>query len=136
VIVWRADAQGAREAIARIERSTAVSAQAAEAMAKASAQSRTRTVTIVREVSKLVTPDVDARYPLPVGLVRLHDAAARGVDLSAVPDAAGRADGAPASVDASHLAAVVATNYGACLEDQARLAAWQAWARARGEALR
>lgn len=95
------------------------------------AQERIRTVyrTITKEVPTYVTPEIDRTYPLPVGLVRLHDAAARGVDVSAVPDPAGLADDARATATASDLAGAIVGNYGACRADIEQLTALQAWAR-------
>ncbi len=49
---------------------------------------------------------------LPVGLVRLFNAAALGVDPSAVPAPAGLADDAPSGVECSALASVFIDNFG------------------------
>jgi hypothetical protein len=127
---WQVEALGNRLAIARIERSTAATAKIASESAARAAQIRTFTTTLVREVPVHVDAETDARFPLPVGLVRVHDAAARGVPADAVPDPAGRPDGEASDIAASTLASVVALNYGTCREDQSRLSAWQAWARA------
>jgi hypothetical protein len=64
--------------------------------------------------------------------VRLHDAAAAGVDLPAGAAGADRPDDAPSDVAASAAAAVIVANYGDCHADQDRLAAFQAWARGEG----
>lgn len=83
----------------------------------------------IREVPKYVTAETDQRYPLPWGLVRLHDAAALGLDPSALPNPAGQSDDAPSDVAASRGAIVIAENYGQCREDAARFAALQDWVR-------
>src|SRR5690606_18513603 len=111
---WRAEALASRAAVGRIERSVATSIQISTDLAAKARDLESHTTTLVREVPILVPPEVDARFPVPVGVVRMHDAAATGADLSAVPDAAGRADGAPSDVVASELASVIAENYGTC----------------------
>lgn len=63
-----------------------------------------------REVPRYVPPSTDATYPLPVGFVRLHDAAA----TSTMPGAPGDTDAQASTVTASAAAAVIADNYGTC----------------------
>jgi hypothetical protein len=115
--------------LATVQRQAAASQAAA--VADQRTQDRIRTVTriLIQKVPVNVPPTVDARYPLPWGFVRLHDAAAAGDELS--PPAAGpeRPDGAASDVAASAAATVIVGNYGACRADQARLAELQAWAR-------
>ena len=74
-------------------------------------------------------PAIDRGYPLSVGFVRLHDAAAIGRDLSAVPAPAGLADDATSPVKSSRLATVIVANYGECRADAERLTALQEWVR-------
>ncbi|MDO1559077.1 hypothetical protein Q0812_06505 [Brevundimonas sp. 2R-24] len=64
--------------------------------------------------------------PVPVGLVRLHDAAAQGLS-SPLPDPAGRSDDAASGLESSALAATVVENYGACHAVADRLTRLQAW---------
>jgi hypothetical protein len=90
---------------------------------------RTETKEIIRRVPQILTPDVVARYPLPAGFVRLHDAAARG-DLPAPHGPAGHPDDAPSAVTAADAATVIAGNYGNCNETAAELSALQDWVRA------
>lgn len=85
--------------------------------------------TITREVHDVVTPAIDARYPLPVGFVRVHDAAALGLDLSAIPSPAGEPDDAASSVTASDAAATITANYGRCRSASQQLIDLQAWLR-------
>ncbi|WP_443747253.1 hypothetical protein [Asticcacaulis solisilvae] len=105
---------------------TAASGQKAEARA---VHIRTVTREIVRRVPQILPPDVAARYPLPAGFVRLHDAAARG-DLPATGGPAAQPDDAPSAVTAADAAAVITGNYGSCSETAARLSALQDWVRA------
>ena len=65
---------------------------------------------IQRETPRYVTPDTDAAFPLPVGFVRLHDAAA-AADLPGPP---GPLDAQASAVTASDAALVIAGNYGTC----------------------
>lgn len=86
---------------------------------------RTVTRTIVKEVPVHVTPEADRRYPLPNGLVRVHDAAALGVPPAELAPVG--PDDAPSAASASDLGVAVAENYGACHADQARFADLQDW---------
>jgi hypothetical protein len=93
------------------------------------AAERLRTVyrTIEREVPSHVTAAIDARFPVPVGFVRVHDAAAQGLPVADVHDPAGRPDDAAADVAASEAAAVIAGNYATCGDTAERLRSLQAW---------
>lgn len=84
------------------------------------------------EIPKHVTPEIDRRYPLPVGLVRVHDAAVAGLDVSAVADPLGRPDDAASSVAASDAGQVLNDNYAGCRADQDALRKWQEIGRAWG----
>lgn len=126
-------AQAARMERARkdVARREAKAVQITDAVAKKSearqVEIRWRTITTIREVPVYVTAETDRRYPVPVGLVRLHDAAARGVSPSVVPDPAGRPDDAPSGVAASSLGETLAANYGSCLADLERFRDLQSW---------
>jgi hypothetical protein len=133
---WKREALASRAAIARIERVTRATQVTMVELARRSTLIREHTATLIREVPAHVDAQSDSRFPMPTGLVRLHDAAALGLELSAVPDPAGRADGEASDVAASALASVIAENYGGCREDQARLVAWQSWADSQVEASR
>jgi hypothetical protein len=85
------------------------------------------TMTLQQEIPRYVTPDTDRAYPLPVGFVRVHDAAAAGVPL--LPSA-GDSDAAASGVAASTALGVIAGNYGACHEAAAQLTALQDWVKA------
>lgn len=94
-------------------------------------QIRTVTQTIIKEVPIYVPAEADARFALPAGLVRVHDAAATGQPLS---EPSGEPDDAARNLEASDiapswLAATIAENYGTCHADQARLGDLQDWVR-------
>lgn len=112
----------------------AVSTAAAAKDATTQTDIRWRTKTIVHEVPTYVTPEIDARYLVPVGLERVHDAAALGRPISGLPDAAGRPDDAASNFTASQLGERIAANYGECIADQARLTQLQAWIMAQSAA--
>jgi hypothetical protein len=82
---------------------------------------------IIQKVPTYVTAQTDAHFPLPCGFVRLHDAAAIGVEAAAVPFPAGYADGQPCPVTASYAASVIAGNYGLALGWRADLQGWEKW---------
>jgi hypothetical protein len=90
---------------------------------------RTVTQTIIREVPVYVSPETDARFPVPVGLVRVHDAAAAGDPL---PEPSSEPDDAPgnaeaSTVTASQLALTLTENYGVCTAELARFGKLQDW---------
>lgn len=103
--------------------STAVGAQQAAAQAVI-VRWRTR---FISEIPSVVTPALDRSFPLSVGWVRGHDAAARGVDLSGLPDPAAGADDAPSSVKPSDALAVLAGNYAVCRAALTQDAGWRDW---------
>lgn len=111
-----------REAVA-----DAITADVGKKSEARQAEIRWRTITTIREVPVYVSPETDHRFPVPVGLVRVHDAAARGVSPAEVPDPAGRPDDAPSGVAASALGSTVAANYGSCLADLERFRDLQSW---------
>lgn len=99
-------------------------------------QTRIRTVTqtIIKEVPVYVPAEADLRYALPVGLVRLHDAAATGTAGRPFSYAPGQPDDPagflePSDVAPSRLGTVIAENYGVCHADAARFSALQDWVR-------
>lgn len=72
----------------------------------------------------LLPPDVDRRFPLPWGFVRLLDAAAAGE----LPAAAPGIDGEASSVAASAAGGTIADNYGTCRATAQQLRDLQDWA--------
>lgn len=88
---------------------------------------RWRTKTLIERIPDHVTPEIDRRYPLPGGLVRLYDAAVLGVRPTDLDPAAYGPDDAPSDVEASAAATILTANEGACQADRARLSDLQAW---------
>lgn len=83
--------------------------------------------TITREVPVYVTAKADTACPVPLGFVRVHDAAAAGQ----LPQrSAGDLDAPAPGVALSTVADTVADNYTTCHETREQLIALQAWVRA------
>lgn len=80
---------------------------------------------LVKEVPTYVTPAADAACPVPVGFVRVHDAAAAGVPPTG-PGADG-ADDAASGIALSAVGQTVAGNYGTCREWRQQLLSLQAF---------
>lgn len=103
---------------ARVQRvvvkQTQIVTQAAQDERKAQARIEWRTKTQLVEIPHYVTPAVDAQFRLPVGLLRVHDAAVLGVSAADVPAPFGRTDEEASDVRPSDAAAVFTTNYGVC----------------------
>lgn len=88
------------------------------------AEIRTVTKTLTEKVP-IYVPQDPSRASLPVGFVRLHDAAILGVpDLA---DATGRPDGQPSGITDPQLLTVDIENAGACRANAAALIGWQDW---------
>jgi len=85
--------------------------------------------TIIKEVPRYVPVQADAACVVPLGFVRLHDAAAAGTLPN--PDT-GDAHAAPAGVALSAVASTVAANYTDCHADAARLSSLQQTLRDQG----
>lgn len=87
----------------------------------------TQGATITKEITRVITPEVDHRYPLPWGFVRLYNAAA----LGAIPDAiaTGGADDASTSIALSDVAASINDNFTACHANAEQLRSVQQWIR-------
>lgn len=97
--------------------------------AAAQAENRARYTQLKDEVPHVLPPQTSSDYRWPVGAVRLHDAAARGLALSDVSDPAGRPDDAPSDVGAADGIGTVLGNYEACEADRKRLSSLQEWNR-------
>lgn len=85
---------------------------------------RTVTHTLTKEVPVYVPVQSDLACTVPVGFVRLHDAAAHGSTLPAAPDGPVET---PSGVPLSAVAETVAANYGVALEWRAEALAWREW---------
>lgn len=86
-----------------------------------------RTQTLIQKVPEYVTPETDARFPLPCGFIRLHDAAARGVDAASISLPAGKSDRDECGVATSTASSIIVGNYGLALGWKNDLINWQLW---------
>ena len=90
---------------------------------------QTLTRTLIEKVPVHVTPAADRACVVPLGFVRVHDAAAAG-DLSALSGAPGQSDDAPSGLALSAVAGAVVANYGTCNTTAQQLSDLQAWLKA------
>lgn len=86
---------------------------------------RERAATITKEVPVYVTAEADALCVVPVGFVRLHDAAAENRD----PEPAGNPDAAAEGVELSTVTETVTGNYAICHETAEQVIALQDYVR-------
>lgn len=86
---------------------------------------QTVTKTLIEKVPYYVTAKADADCTVPLGFVRLHDAAAAG--SAGLPSAAGGPLDAPSGVPLSAVASTVAANYGTALDWRAEALGWRSW---------
>jgi hypothetical protein len=128
----------AAEQRATVAESSAAAARADLAASKASERIVTRYVdrvhtiyvhgaTLTQKVPIYVTAHDDAACTVPLGFVRLHDAAAT------LSDPAGAADARPSGLALSAVAGTVADNYTTCHATAAQLTALRDWVRANSE---
>lgn len=87
---------------------------------------RTVTRTLVEKVPVYVTAKADASCPIPVGFVRLHDAAAAG-SAAPVPDGSGESLDAPSGLALSAVSSTLVENYGTCRQWREQVIGWQDW---------
>ena len=99
-----------------------------EQAATRQAEIRYVTRTIVEKVPEYVTAEADRTCVLPVGFVRLHDAAAAGQG-DALPEPAGQSNDAPSGVACSAAAETIVGNYGDYAAVAAQLTDLQSWVR-------
>lgn len=85
-----------------------------------------RTQILTQEVPVYVTPKSDADCVVPLGFVRLHDAAASG-DPASLPGPAGGSLQAASGVPLSAVAATVIGNYGVAYDWRAEALTWRDW---------
>jgi hypothetical protein len=83
---------------------------------------RTRTVTLIQKVPTYVTPASDAQCIVPVGFLRLYNAAAAGV-----PTPAGGPVEAPSGVPLSTVLETDVANLGVGYDWRAEALAWREW---------
>jgi hypothetical protein len=104
-----------------------VQAEARELAAQARIVYVTRT--LQKEVPGVITQQMDRSFPVSTGFVRLHDAAATGVDVSQISDPAGRPDDAASDLKSSAVISTIIANYGAARGNAEELTALQQWIR-------
>ena len=115
-----------KDVVKREAKAETISSAAHTGLDREKARIQTRTVTLIREVPTYVSPAADRLCVVPVGFVRLHDAAASPSEL---PAAAGGSLDAPAGIDLSAVASVVAENYGTAYSWRAEALTWRQWYR-------
>lgn len=86
------------------------------------------TQTIIKEVPRYVTPEIDAAYPVPCGVIRMRDAAALQTDPARLESTACPSDGAKSPVAASALSTEDAGAIGAFYEVESDRQALRDWA--------
>lgn len=91
----------------------------------AAGKAEANTVFLTKEVTKYVTIEIDRGYPVPCGVLKLHDAAAAGASPEALGADFCGPDDAVAPVKASELASVIVANYGAYHLAEAKVTALQ-----------
>ncbi len=122
----------AQRAVAQQSRQIALGAVVGARAETEARRQRELTRTLNQEISRHVDAVADDACAVPVGFVRLHDAAASG-GLPAVPDSTGRPDGAPSGVALSDVTRAVVDNYGSARENASQLIALQDWVQAMAE---
>lgn len=81
--------------------------------------------TIIKQVKVYVPTSDDNMYHLPIGFVRLHDAAATGVPL---PESASSVLAHPSPIAISTAASVITSNYQLCRTEREKYNALWQWA--------
>lgn len=126
----RAEAKRLEKAVRKVAKrevkAAAITDKAAEKLQLERGRIEYRTKTIIEKVPVYVTPAADAACAVPVGFVRLHDAAASGGE-AALPVAPGGSIDAPSGVALSAVAETVGLNYGAAYQWRAEALTWRAW---------
>ena len=89
--------------------------------------------TLKQEIPVYVPPATDRDFPVSWGVVRLFDAGATGLDVSAFPLSAGQSDDGASPVEASELAAAIVDNDAAARANAQQLSDLQNWIRAEGD---
>ena len=115
----------ARADLRKANRAQAITASVSSDVERRQVVVRYVTRTLIEKVPVYVSPEVDRRYPLPVGLVRLHDEAAAG--HSPVPGGAGELDDAPSDIAPSTLGRTVVANYGDYYACREQVRGWIDW---------
>lgn len=102
-----------------------ISQTASASIQTARDQVHTITRTLIEKVPQYVPSDADRDCTVPVGWVRLHDAAAQGLSSPA-----GGPEQAASGVPLSAVAATVVANYGIAYDWKAEALGWRDWYKA------
>lgn len=122
-----ASLKAAEARVAERERKAQDIAQRAQkALSDRQVQIQTVTRTLIEKVPTYVTAKADAGCVVPVGFVRLHDAAASGSPAS-LSSASGGPVEAPSGVALSAVTGTIAWNYGEALQWRAEAQSWRDW---------
>lgn len=122
----QAQARAATDVIGRTQQAAIVSEDVGRAVEAAQVETRIVYRTITERIPVYVTPETDRAVVLPLGFVRLHDAAAAGT-VAALPDRAGQPADAPSGIALSAAAGTIVGNYGTCLDWRNQVIGWQGW---------
>lgn len=95
---------------------------------------QTHGATLLQQVPTYVPDQANRRCVIPVGFVRLHDAAAQGAGAADLPAGSRTVNAAPSEVTLAGVGATVVDNYTSCHVTAERLTDLQAWVRAHGGA--
>lgn len=115
----------ARADLRKANRAATITASVSSDVERRQVEVRYVTRTLIEKVPVYVTAEADRRYPLPVGLVRLHDEAAAG--HSPVPGGAGELDDAPSDIAPSTLGRTLVANYGDYYTCREQVRGWIDW---------
>lgn len=121
-----AQTRAAIDVVDRTQQAATVTEGVGRAVEATQVETRIVYRTITERIPVYVTPETDRAVTLPLGFVRLHDAAAAG-SVAALPDRAGQPADAPSGVALSAAAGTIVGNYGTCLEWRNQVIGWQAW---------
>lgn len=117
----------AQKAVAKREKKAdAITEKVADKLSEERIRIEYRTRYLTKEVIRYVPAEADAACTVPVGFVRLHDAAASGGEAE-VPAGAGGSVEAPSGVSLSAVAETVVWNYGAAQQWRAEALGWREW---------
>lgn len=122
----RADLRGAIRVGERTQQAAEITQAVGTDVAAAEARVRIEYRTIVERIPVYVTAEADRAVDVPVGFVRLHDAAAAG-STATLPDRPGESVDAPSGVALSAVAGTVAGNYEQCHVWRGQVIGWQDW---------
>lgn len=119
--------EAAKVKVAKREvKADAITSKVSTETVKEQARIEYRTKILVKEIPIYVSPAADSRCILPLGWVRLHDAAASGSPPSLSQGPGGPLDG-PSGIAASTAISSVIENYGVAYSWRAEAMAWRSW---------